>query len=421
MPVWADANQRDACALGIERAGFNIEEPYRYEESGFFSLASHIFGVFTCEVNSDGTVHKILRGQSIIAEDGIYGIQALKIWELIEASAEDRRDEAREQRDAAINSARERYENISIGIDGLNTLALNTLQKGELHEIALKDLGFTEAEITTFNADLGLKIGSSSDEIETPERAEARRAEEVRHAEIKKAEEANERAEKLAENRERAERTFPIAMKAATAGNFAHVRALASKAMGLRAWSDQQLKQLEQAVYAQVRPLPASQTPQNLDGYETLALLAPDNPKYIQSVKKYRDQSVEDLARERREREVANGRAAEDRFVWIASRLSGNNSEAQRQYAFEQVENKLVVAIGRVSDVERAGIISPPTITIDAGYDGLTVFCHLPRSTTDGALATVSKGQRYECRGTASSYTFIFGSAGISVTAKSIR
>lgn len=418
--VLANAKERETCARGIERAGFSIEEPYTYDEPGFFSRASHTFGVFTCEVNADGTINKILRGQSVIAEDGLYGVQALKIRELIEASAEDRRDEARKERDAAIEHARNLYEDTSGKIDGSNALALQKLRKGELHDTALSELGFTKAEIAKFRSNLGLREGATSEQMESPKELKSAQAEAARLAEESERV-AQEQKQENERRRERAKKTFPLAMKSAESRNFTNVRLLAGAALQLDAWSEEEIKQLEALVYAQVRPLPAAKTDENLEGYRTLVVIAPDNADYRRSLEKYSDQQQADADAARKQQQATTDRAAKDRFDWIASRLSRNNSEAQRQYAFEQVENKPVVASGRVSDVERAGILVPPTITIDAGYDGLTVFCRLPRSTSDGALASVSLGQRYECRGTASSYTFIFGSASMSVDATSIK
>lgn len=68
------ASERETCERGIQRAGYTPEEPYGYNEAGFFTRANHLFGVFTCEVNVDGTIHRILRGKTVIAEDGLYGI-----------------------------------------------------------------------------------------------------------------------------------------------------------------------------------------------------------------------------------------------------------------------------------------------------------------------------------------------------------
>lgn len=426
-PSHADANQagREICEAGVRQAGFEPEKPYEFRQAGFFSKEKHIFGALSCELNSDGSIARVRRGESIVAEDGFFGVEELELRKRILQATSDKINEAAGERDRKIEEARNEYQKTTTEFEKTQQVALTGIGSGELKQDELRSLGFSEDEISAFETMLGVGTPSSSSEGKPEESAGAQETPEAVEDQRQKREAERARVE---QTRVKLASELSSVRSLIAERRFFEAETTVKQAISLSAWTPEEVAALELLTFRTVRNVPASETDVNEVGYRLLSLLAPDNETYQESYQRYkarrdkeaeaqRRRLAEQAAEARREADARRLREGKERFDWIASRLNSQNSEAQRQFAFEQVEGKLVVGSGRVESVERAGLLTPPTVTLGAGYGGLTVFCRLPSATSNASLARISKGIRFECVGELSSYTFLWGSASLSIYA----
>lgn len=71
------AGPKEDCTLAIEHLGFPTNR-YSFVEAGIFAKERHVFDdVINCYISSDGKIHSITRGTTVLMEDGYYGPEAL--------------------------------------------------------------------------------------------------------------------------------------------------------------------------------------------------------------------------------------------------------------------------------------------------------------------------------------------------------
>lgn len=71
------AGPKEDCTLAVEHLGFPTSR-YSFVEAGIFAKERHVFDdVINCYVSTDGKIHSITRGTTVLMEDGYYGPAAL--------------------------------------------------------------------------------------------------------------------------------------------------------------------------------------------------------------------------------------------------------------------------------------------------------------------------------------------------------
>lgn len=105
----AYADTRKICERALIGMGFTIDT-YVHEAPGIFSRERHNFGPITCTVNRDGSIRSIERGNEVIAEDGIFGPNAILFRDEAERLYSVIIAEARPERDAGIEAARQVFQ-----------------------------------------------------------------------------------------------------------------------------------------------------------------------------------------------------------------------------------------------------------------------------------------------------------------------
>jgi hypothetical protein len=98
----------------------------------------------------------------------------------------------------------------------------------------------------------------------------------------------------------------------------------------------------------------------------------------------------------------------------IETDFSKNSTEAQRDFAWADYEGESVSITGIIYDVDvPSWLLKEYRVHLDIA-NGIDVFCSIPEAQKNRVKA-LRAGQTFTCKGTLSSYSFIFGSAGISV------
>lgn len=276
---------RSVCEQAISKSGFTPEKPYQFEDAGFFRPEKHIFGVFTCEINSDGTVRRVLRGQSVISEDGFYGIEALALRSVIESASSERFSEARserdgliaierEKRDKAIEKIRASHDRTYAAIEAAASRALNAIQRGEVRPDLLDSLGIPEAAYSSF----AIVSGQPPIEKEAPPEADA---------EPKKQDDSEQAQNLPTRENQSFEEMHEDALKLIAELDFETASKVAKEALVGGGWTEDQVAKIEEAALQAVRPLPSSQRDENRRGYELLAIIRPENNSYLQKTSDY--------------------------------------------------------------------------------------------------------------------------------------
>lgn len=103
------AGPKETCAQIVQHLGYPTDD-YAFKEAGVFARAQHIFGSLTCYVEYDGAFNSLYRGDTPVAEDGYFGLEAIARKEEAERKAESAIAAAKRERDAAVDSARKKYD-----------------------------------------------------------------------------------------------------------------------------------------------------------------------------------------------------------------------------------------------------------------------------------------------------------------------
>lgn len=393
FPITATADGRKLCSEVIEQAGFQAEAPYSYEEPGFFTWEQHKFGIFRCTLNTDGTIAKVTRGDNLIAEDGFVGVDALELRALAIKSQRILNAKHKKKRDDTIEAADREYEISMENVDSLLSNLLVQIKSGTIDENTLTKMEIDKSGAVVRSA-LAKQSDSASESSTSMEKFRIEREETEKRNKLRA---AAIRREQISSNLK--------------SRNFAQLVRMVGISRSAGDYTRDELKELEESIYKIVKSIPARDVDANRDGYALLVSISPINQTYIDSLTKYSDISSNQKLKTKQALGVKNSKEEGDRFNWIATRLHDNNSEAQRELAFESVEGKSVVAVGRVTDVERGGIFLGPTVTLASKHRDVDVSCSLARGTRDSVLVSIRVGSQFECRGKLSHYVFVFGSA----------
>jgi hypothetical protein len=109
---------------------------------------------------------------------------------------------------------------------------------------------------------------------------------------------------------------------------------------------------------------------------------------------------------------VASAETVSQKF--IETEFSDNSTEAQRDFAWEDIEGKYTTVTGRVRDVDVPGwLIKEYRVSMKLA-NGLSVYCNIPES-QKLRVKNVRFKDQFTCYGKLKSYTNVFGSSGISV------
>ena len=109
IPSALSANPRSECETIVKNLGYPVDD-YAFKEAGIFSSEQHIFGSLSCFVDSEGKFDSLYRGDTPVAEDGYYGLEALAARDAAIAEADAAERTAKAKRDAAISNARAAYD-----------------------------------------------------------------------------------------------------------------------------------------------------------------------------------------------------------------------------------------------------------------------------------------------------------------------
>ena len=91
------ADPKMNCEQALQGMGYS-PGPYAFKKAGWLSKEKHIFdGTLICHVTKDGEIHSIDDNGVVVAEDGIYGQDALS-----------KRDDLHEERRRRIDAEREK-------------------------------------------------------------------------------------------------------------------------------------------------------------------------------------------------------------------------------------------------------------------------------------------------------------------------
>lgn len=108
-PISAFSGPKEDCEFVVQSLGFPTDD-YAFKKGGIFSSDQHIFGSLSCYVDYEGKFNSLYRGDTAIAEDGYFGTSVLAARDAAVQKAEAADDLEATKRDAAIRSARERYD-----------------------------------------------------------------------------------------------------------------------------------------------------------------------------------------------------------------------------------------------------------------------------------------------------------------------
>lgn len=109
IPSELYANPRSECETIVKHLGYPVDD-YAFKEAGIFSSEQHIFGSLSCFVDSEGKFDSLYRGDTPVAEDGYFGLEALAARDAAMAEADAAERTAKAKRDAAISNARATYD-----------------------------------------------------------------------------------------------------------------------------------------------------------------------------------------------------------------------------------------------------------------------------------------------------------------------
>ncbi len=111
MPVIASAamaGPKEVCLKIVAFLGYPTDD-YAFEKAGIFTMERHNFGSITCFVTASGEFDSLYRGDTPLAEDGYFGLNALKHRDEVIDEIDTRIEAARQARDAAVAAAREAF------------------------------------------------------------------------------------------------------------------------------------------------------------------------------------------------------------------------------------------------------------------------------------------------------------------------
>jgi hypothetical protein len=99
---------------------------------------------------------------------------------------------------------------------------------------------------------------------------------------------------------------------------------------------------------------------------------------------------------------------------FLETEFSNNSTEAQRDFAWEDIEGKYTSVTGQVHDVDAPGwLIKEYSVTLKLS-NGLDVYCKIPEAQAS-RVKKVRFNDQFTCEGKLSSYINLFGSSGISI------
>ena len=109
---------------------------------------------------------------------------------------------------------------------------------------------------------------------------------------------------------------------------------------------------------------------------------------------------------------VAQAETVSQKF--LETEFSDNSTEAQRDFAWEDIEGKYTSLTGQVHDVDAPGwLIKEYSVTLKLS-NGLDVYCKIPEAQAS-RVKKVRFNDQFTCEGKLSSYINLFGSSGISI------
>lgn len=107
---FAFSSPKEDCESAVKSLGYPIEK-YSFVEAGIFTMERHVFYDTTiCYVNAEGKIDSIYRGESVLAKDGYFGLDALQRKRAIEDARQMRLDTAYREYQATIRMISEATE-----------------------------------------------------------------------------------------------------------------------------------------------------------------------------------------------------------------------------------------------------------------------------------------------------------------------
>jgi len=155
---------------------------------------------------------------------------------------------------------------------------------------------------------------------------------------------------------------------------------------------------LEREILSDVRPLPASNITRNLQGYQLLAALNPENEEYAAKVAHYS-----------RQQKLANSPSVRD----LSQQLSENRTRVQRDAYWATVDGKPVALEGWITNVRPAGLLLPATIEMRTAFSNTDISCGLTETAAQ-QIISLNVGDRIVCEGKLFNYTMLFGVLNVS-------
>ena len=109
---------------------------------------------------------------------------------------------------------------------------------------------------------------------------------------------------------------------------------------------------------------------------------------------------------------VASAETVSQKF--LETEFGRDSTEAQRDFAWEDIEGKYTTITGSVYDVDAPGwLLKEYKITMQLA-NGLDVYCRIPES-QKRRVKNVRFNDQFTCYGKLANYINVFGSSGISV------